>query len=293
MSTVIRNLILCGGIDLARQTESMLEKTSKNGDEFIPWLTNTVAIPKQGSLNTEFWLAKYITEDPATLAMLDKVRLLADYPFPVLIQGETGTGKELIAKALHGFRVNKNAKSFIAVNCTALPADLIESELFGHERGAFTGAIQQRTGKFGLAYNGTLFLDEIRDMPMEAQAKLLRVLNDGTYTPLGGDTQLTTTARIVSATNYSLKSLVGIKQFRLDLLKRIDTFVIKTIPLRDRLCDLKPIANAYLGKAEADKLPYNLLEQRKYEGNVREYLSLLDVWRVFKQLPEDINYTTT
>lgn len=192
------------------------------------------------SCETEEWLNKYVTVDPETLELKKTIQVLQGYEHPVLIQGPTGTGKELIARALHGSRTGK----FVAVNCTSLPDELLESELFGHIKGAFTGAMSDRVGKFRAAYNGTIFLDEIGDMPLNMQAKLLRVLQEKVVCPIGSDTEDPINCRIVAATN---KDLSGV-HFREDILYRLNSFELKTKGLMDRLCDIEEIVDALGGQ---------------------------------------------
>lgn len=272
------------GLKQAQESEAQLVRAAPNNEAFTDWLTKQ-ADARTGSVHTECLLSRYITRHPATLELLNQVSILANYNYPILIQGESGTGKEILARALHGLRSCKDSPTsrFIAVNCTALPGELVESELFGYVKGAFTGANTNKMGKFALANMGTLFLDEIGDMPEHTQAKLLRVLEDGTFTPLGSEVVEKTSARIVCATNVKLQNLVNLKHFRQDLFHRISTFIIKTIPLRDRPCDIIPIAESYLGKAETAKMDFSKVMDYKFPGNVRELKAMLDCYRVFNR----------
>lgn len=192
------------------------------------------------SCTCQEWLDKYITVDPETIAMKDSVQTLQGIDDPVLISGPTGTGKELLARALHGSRPGK----FVAVNCTGLPDELIESELFGHTKGAFTGALSERVGKFKAAFNGTIFLDEIGDMPLNMQAKLLRVLQEKVVCPIGSDVEEPINCRVVAATNKSLTDV----HFREDVLYRLNTFELKTKGLTERLCDIEEIVDSLGGE---------------------------------------------
>lgn len=196
----------------------------------------------------------------------------------VLILGETGTGKELIARAVHKASPRKD-KLMIKVNCAAMPANLIESELFGHERGAFTGAVDRRIGKFELAHNSTLFLDEIGEMPLEAQVKLLRVLQEREMERIGGTTVINLNVRVIAATNRNLEEEVKAGRFRSDLYYRLNVFPINLPPLRNRLGDMEPLTDFFLskfGKNTGKKItgitPKALLQLKNYlwPGNVRE-----------------------
>jgi len=196
----------------------------------------------------------------------------------VLITGESGTGKELIARAVH-FNSPRLGKPFLAINCAAIPRDLLESELFGHERGAFTGATDRKAGKFEQANGGTLFLDEIGDMPLELQAKLLRVLQEKEITRTGGSQTMLIDVRIVAATNQNLSTLVQEKRFREDLYYRLDVVPIALPPLRDRKEDIPAMVDFFLQRAqnefgiqatECSKEGLALLKRYHWPGNVRE-----------------------
>ena len=165
----------------------------------------------------------------------------------VLIEGETGTGKELIARAIHT-ESHRRGRPFIKLNCAAIPLDLLESELFGHEKGAFTGAVTQRVGRFEAAHGGTLFLDEIGDIPLELQAKLLRVLQEQEFERLGSTYTRHVDVRIVAATNQNLANLVAEKQFRMDLYYRLNVFPIAVPPLRQRLDDIPMLVTHFVQK---------------------------------------------
>lgn len=196
----------------------------------------------------------------------------------VLLLGETGTGKELIARAIHNASPRKS-KLMVKVNCAALPPHLIESELFGHEKGAFTGAIDRRIGKFELANNSTLFLDEIGEMPPELQVKLLRVLQERELERVGGKNTIKIDVRIIAATNRNLEAEVQAGRFRSDLYYRLNVFPIHLPPLRDRLEDIEPLANAFIAKfsknigKKVTGISAKVLKQLKsydWPGNVRE-----------------------
>jgi two-component system nitrogen regulation response regulator GlnG len=202
---------------------------------------------------------------------------LSQNDLTVTIYGESGTGKELVAKALHMF--GKRADNpFIPVNMAAIPKDLIESELFGHEKGSFTGAHQKSDGKFKQAEKGTLFLDEIGDMPLDAQTRLLRVLQEGEYTSVGGKERIKVDVRIITATNKDLKKLIDLGVFREDLYYRLNVVPIETPPLRDRIEDIPELIEHFLIKTEKSGLPSKKIDNNaieamkfyKWPGNVRE-----------------------
>ncbi len=200
----------------------------------------------------------------------------------VLIAGESGTGKELIARALHDMG-QRSAKPFVAVNMAAIPRELIEAELFGHEKGAFTGAAERSIGKFEQAGGGTLFLDEIGDMPFEAQTRLLRVLQDGEFSRVGGRTAIRANVRIIAATHRDLRRLISMGDFREDLYYRLNVVPLRVPPLRDRLDDIPELARHFLGIAASEGLPAKALEPaalaalkgHPWPGNVRELENLM------------------
>jgi two-component system nitrogen regulation response regulator GlnG len=217
-------------------------------------------------------------------AMQDIYRVLArlmQTDLTVMISGESGTGKELVARALHDY--GKRSKGpFVAINMAAIPRDLIESELFGHEKGAFTGANTRSSGRFEQAEGGTLFLDEIGDMPMEAQTRLLRVLQQGEYTTVGGRTPIKTDVRIIAATNKDLRILIQQGLFREDLFFRLNVVPLRMPPLREKIEDLPDLIRHFLALAEKDGLPpkkldaqaLERLKQHRWPGNVRELENL-------------------
>ena len=200
----------------------------------------------------------------------------------VLILGESGTGKELVARAVHELGPRK-ARPFIAVNMAAIPRDLIEAELFGHERGAFTGAANRVAGRFEQAAGGTLFLDEIGDMPMEAQTRLLRVLQSGEFTTVGGSRPIRSNVRIIAATHKNLVALIALGAFREDLYYRLNVIPIAVPPLRDRSDDIPVLARYFLDRAANDGLPRKRLAssggarlaQHDWPGNVRELENMM------------------
>jgi formate hydrogenlyase transcriptional activator len=223
-----------------------------------------------------------------------QVETVAPTDSTVLILGETGTGKELLARAVHNLSPRRDA-TFVRLNCAALPAGLIESELFGHEKGAFTGALTQRIGRLELAHRGTLFLDEVGDIPLELQAKLLRVLQEKEFERLGSTRTLKSDVRIVAATNRPLKQLVTAGQFRRDLYYRLNVFPIVIPPLRERPEDIPLLVNYFVLK-HARKLKKNIenapqealraLAAYSWPGNIRELEHLIERAVILSRGPE-------
>ena len=218
-------------------------------------------------------------------AMQDIYRVVArltQTDLTVVIMGESGTGKELVARALHDYGKRKKG-SFVAVNVAAIPKELVESELFGHERGAFTGATNRGVGRFEQAEGGTLFLDEIGDMPLEAQTRLLRVLQQGEYTTVGGRTPIRTDVRIIAATNRDLRQMIQQGLFREDLYYRLNVVPLRMPPLRERGEDIPDLVRHFLQKVEEEGLPakrvdneaIDLLRRHRWPGNVRELENLI------------------
>ena len=218
-------------------------------------------------------------------AMQDIYRALArlmQTDLTVMITGESGTGKELVARALHDFGKRRNGP-FVAINMAAIPRDLIEAELFGHEKGAFTGANTRSSGRFEQAEGGTLFLDEIGDMPMDAQTRLLRVLQEGEYTMVGGRTSIKTNVRIVAATHRDLSQMIRQGLFREDLYYRLNVVPIRLPPLRERVDDVGDLATHFLKSAQREGEPIKsispeairLMQNYSWPGNVRELENLV------------------
>ena len=218
-------------------------------------------------------------------AMQDIYRAVArlmNTDLTVMITGESGTGKELVARALHDFG-RRRGGPFVAVNMAAIPRELIESELFGHEKGSFTGAMSRASGRFEQAEGGTLFLDEIGDMPPEAQTRLLRVLQDGRYTSVGGRTPIKANVRIVAATHRDLTQLIKLGMFREDLYYRLNVVPIRIPPLRQRLEDIPELISHFLAQGIGEGLPSKALEptaierlkKHRWPGNVRELENLM------------------
>ena len=201
----------------------------------------------------------------------------------VLINGESGTGKELVARTLHDLS-DRRSGHFVPINCGAIPKDLLESELFGHRKGSFTGATTDRTGRFELAHGGTIFLDEIGDMPMDMQVKLLRVLQERTVEAVGGSKPIPVDVRVVAATHRDLEAEISAGRFREDLFYRLNVLPVHIPPLRDRMEDVPELLNFYAGKFKArGQAPISfstdflsLLTQYDWPGNVRELSNLVD-----------------
>lgn len=213
----------------------------------------------------------------------EKISLVAKSPSTVLITGESGTGKELVARQIH-LKSDRSHEIFVAVNCGAIPVNLIESELFGHERGSFTGAVHRQLGKFEIADNGTLFLDEVSELSLDAQVKIMRVLQEKEFERVGGNKTIKTNTRVIAATNKNLKKLVDQGNFREDLFYRLDVFPIDVPPLRDRREDIPELIHFFLFNISIElKLPppkfssetLELLKSYDWPGNIRELINYL------------------
>ena len=191
----------------------------------------------QEEIRTERNFGEIVGDSPAFKRVLEQVETVAPTDASVLILGETGTGKELIARALHDLSGRRD-RTFVKLNCAAIPTGLLESELFGHEKAAFTGAIMQKAGRFELANKGTLFLDEVGDIPPELQPKLLRALQEHEFERLGGTRTIKVDVRLLAATNRDLAQMIGERQFRTDLYYRLSVFPISVPPLRERTDDI-------------------------------------------------------
>jgi len=235
-------------------------------------------------LHGEFDFGNIIGDSPALREVLSKVEQVAPTASTVLLRGETGTGKELVAHAIH-INSPREAKPFVRVNCAALAPGILESELFGHEKGSFTGAMQRRPGRFELADGGTLFLDEVGDLPMEVQIKLLRTLQEREFERVGGTETIKVDVRLVSATNRNLEKMIEEGTFREDLYYRLNVFPINLPPLRDRLDDLTPLAQHFVAKFARNLgirppgvSPDALHRLREYgwPGNVRELENIVE-----------------
>jgi two-component system nitrogen regulation response regulator GlnG len=223
-----------------------------------------------------------VGRSPAMQEIYRALARLMQTDLTVMITGESGTGKELVARALHDYGKRKKGP-FVAINMAAIPRDLIESELFGHEKGAFTGANQRSAGRFEQAEGGTLFLDEIGDMPMDAQTRLLRVLQQGEYTTVGGRTPIKTNVRIIAASNKDLRVLIQQGLFREDLFFRLNVVPLRLPPLRERTEDIPDLARHFFSLAAAEGLPLKHIEngavdrmkRYRWPGNIRELENLV------------------
>jgi transcriptional regulator with GAF, ATPase, and Fis domain len=225
-----------------------------------------------------------VGRSPALLRALECVRQVAPTDATVLITGESGTGKELVARAVHRGSRRRDGP-LVKVNCAAIPAALVESELFGHERGAYTGAVSRREGRFALADRGTLFLDEIGELPLELQAKLLRVLQEGEFEPVGSSRTRRVDVRVVAATNRDLAAAVRTGRFREDLFYRLEVFPVHLPPLRERRQDIAPLVHAFIARGarrmQRSFLPpapacLARLESHAWPGNVRELQNVVE-----------------
>jgi DNA-binding NtrC family response regulator len=235
-------------------------------------------------LHGEFDFGNIIGDSAPLRDVLDKVEQVAPTNSTVLLRGETGTGKELVAHAIH-INSPREEKPFVRVNCAALAPGVLESELFGHEKGSFTGALARRPGRFELADGGTLFLDEVGDLPMEVQIKLLRTLQEREFERVGGSETIKVDVRMISATNRNLETMIEDGEFREDLYYRLNVFPINLPPLRDRLADLTPLVAHFIAKfsrqmgvTAAPASPEALLKLREYNwpGNVRELENIIE-----------------
>src|SRR5271166_2209996 len=293
-----------GTLALSRMTD---DAWTPDDVEFLAQVANQIAIAVENSLSyreltqmkerlatEKLYLEDEIRVDnnigtmvggaPAFQAVQKGIQIVAPTDSTVLILGETGTGKELVARAIHELS-GRTKGSFIKVNCAAIPSSLLESELFGHEKGSFTGAIAQKIGRFELAHRGTLFLDEIGEMPLELQPKLLRAIQDQEFERLGGNRTIRTDARLVAATNRNLKAMVEDNTFRADLYYRLHVFPLHVPPLRDRREDI-PLLTRYFVQKHAQRMGRDIdtisasaleaLTRYDWPGNIRELQNVLE-----------------
>ncbi len=276
-STILRD------IRERKESEASLKRQLKEIEQLRQQATQENIILKE-EIQVDQGFNNIISRSPKYKPILKQVGQVADTDATVLILGETGTGKELLAKAIHSLS-HRADKSMIKVNCGALPENLIESELFGHEKGSFTGAYQRKLGRFEIAHKGTLFLDEIGELPLDLQAKLLRVLQEGEFEGLGGTETVKVDVRVIAATNRNLEARVEQGEFREDLFYRLNVFPIFNLPLRDRKEDIQPLMrhfiekyNKKLGKSVTE-IPQSVMDELmeyEYPGNVRELENLIE-----------------
>ena len=257
----------------------------------------SIADPKQSeerlnhetvALRGEIDQASMFEEIVGTSAALQRVLSLVSKVAPtdagVLITGETGTGKELVARAIHRMS-RRSSLPFVSVNCAAIPRDLIASELFGHEKGSFTGAIQRRLGRFELAYGGTIFLDEVGELPLETQIALLRALQEHEFERVGGTRSIQTNVRVIAATNRNLQAAINARSFRSDLFYRLNVFPIELPPLRERRADIPVLIDYFLNRCAknvgknirgVNKKSLDLLRSYPWPGNIRELQNVIE-----------------
>lgn len=271
--------------EIARQVSMSVGNTLAYRE--IKQLRDTLSSEKlylEEEIKAQYNFEEIIGRSATLCAVLKQVEMVADSDSSVLILGETGTGKELIARAIHNLSTRRN-HTMVKVNCAAIPASLLESDLFGHERGAFTGAINQKIGRFELAHKGTIFLDEVGDIPFELQSKLLRALQEHEFERLGSTRPIRVDARIIAATNRNLKQMIAERQFRSDLYYRLNVFPIYVPPLRERQEDI-PMLVCYFVEKYARKLSRDIktipaetmkvLQKMPWPGNIRELEHLIE-----------------
>jgi formate hydrogenlyase transcriptional activator len=293
-----------GTLDLGRMTDEDwtpedVEFLVQVASQIAMTVSNSLAFRELGDMKERLATEKLYLEDeirldqnignmvgsgPAFQGVLKNIHTVAPTDATVLITGETGTGKELVARAVHELS-GRSKGSFVKVNCAAIPASLLESELFGHEKGSFTGAVAQKIGRFELAHHGTLFLDEIGEMPLELQPKLLRAIQDQEFERVGGTHTIRTDARLVAATNRDLKAMVEDGRFRADLYYRLHVFPVHVPPLRDRREDI-PVLTRYFVQKHAHRMGRNIdaiptpvlaaLTNYDWPGNIRELQNVLE-----------------
>ncbi|HUK66435.1 MAG TPA: sigma-54 dependent transcriptional regulator, partial [Anaeromyxobacteraceae bacterium] len=282
-----------GSIETVRQAFKLgafdyLEKPITGRDKLLVAVRNALAMrhlaEENAALRREAGRLEMVGSGPAMQRLFELVRRAAASEGRVLVTGENGTGKELIARALHQGSHRKSGP-FVKLNCAAVPAELIESELFGHEKGAFTGAVAARRGKFELADGGTLFLDEVGDMPAAMQAKVLRVLQEGELERVGGQTTLTVDVRVLAATNKDLTAEATAGRFREDLYYRLAVVLVHAPPLREHKEDVPALADRFLEEAcerngrrpmAFSREAYLVLQGHDWPGNVRELKNLVE-----------------
>jgi len=282
--------------------------------QFVDRLLDVTSVRKENlqlksQVRDKYGLQNIIGDSKVILDVIDLVRKVADTDSTILVTGDSGTGKELIARAIHGLSPRAQ-RMLVPVNCSAIPAELLESELFGHVKGAFTGAHMTRVGRFEMAHNGTIFLDEIGEMSPNLQAKLLRVLQEKSFTPVGGTKTVQVDARVVAATNKDLDEEVEGGRFRADLFFRLNVIPIRIPPLRERTGDIPLLINHFVEKCNRQKSrtiegirpeALAVLQRYPWPGNIRELENLIERIAVLKgsgwieiaDIPEKMRQTET
>jgi formate hydrogenlyase transcriptional activator len=244
----------------------------------------TAAQLKVNQISNEMNFDQIVGNSPALTDVLELVKKVASWDSTVLLLGETGTGKELVAQAIHRHS-NRSHRPLIKVNCAALPSELVASELFGHEKGAFTGALQQRIGRFEAANGGTIFLDEIAELSPEIQVALLRVLQEREFERVGGNRTIKTDVRVIAATNKDLLHEVSVGRFRMDLFYRLNVFPIRVPALRERLEDIPLLVDYFAGRlagcmgkkiTHVETRSLSAMQQYSWPGNVRELQNIIE-----------------
>jgi two-component system response regulator AtoC len=245
---------------------------------YIKISRSTLLLEREFKVRIDEMNAEFITHDPATIEMLNLAQKASQFNSPILIVGETGTGKELVARYIHDRSDRKGP--FVKLNCASIPRDILEGELFGYRKGAFTGASHYYEGKIALSGNGTLFLDEIGELPLEMQAKLLHVLEIPEYYPLGSNVKRTVDLHLIAATNRNLRRMVDEERFRQDIYYRIAVIPLSIPPLRERRGDILPLVDYFIHKRSTDMIisPEVKLKLLGYSwpGNVRELVNVME-----------------
>ena len=268
-----------------------LETTIEKALKYAFLLTENVKLKNR--LKSYESASEIITVNPKMLTLLETAKQVAQTSATVLIQGESGTGKMLLARALHNLS-DRADQPFVEINCGAIPRELLESELFGHEKGAFTGAVKSKQGKFELAHGGTLFLDEIGELPLDLQVKLLHILENQTFTRVGGTRLISTDARIVTATNRNLQEEVAQSNFRQDLYYRLRVVLLEIPPLRERKEDIPILINHFIkkhrhlnlqtqGDIEVTDEAMEILKNYPWPGNIRELENVIQQALIFSK----------
>jgi PAS domain S-box-containing protein len=280
---IVRWYTLATDIDERKRAESELEKAFEEIKRLKDRLHDENVVLRE-QIDQVFMFEEIVGSSPALKTVLSGIVKVAPTDSTVLITGETGTGKELIARAIH--KGSQRADhAFVSVNCAAIPSALIASELFGHEKGAFTGALQQRQGRFELAHYGTIFLDEIGELPAETQIALLRVLQERQFERVGGNRIISTDVRIVAATNRDLVAAIASGTFRADLFYRLNVFPIHVPPLRDRREDIPMLVEYFVKRyaetarkqiSKIDKHTLKLCQSYDWPGNIRELQNIIE-----------------